>query len=68
MDFPSAKEANAAAETISEDGSVVGSSIMMWFSPPHFFKTDKLIVLYVGEDGGIVDILGDTLGPQIAGR
>jgi hypothetical protein len=40
----------------------------MWLSTPHFYKADKLIVLYVGEDAGITDTLSDVLGPQIAGR
>ena len=68
FEFTSVEEAEAAAETISQDGSSVGTSMMMWVSPPHFYKADKIIVLYVGEDEGITSILEEALGAQIAGR
>ena len=39
-----------------------------WVAPPHFYKAEKLIVLYVGESEAIIDILESVLGPQFAGR
>ena len=38
-----------------------------WVSYPHFFKTENLIVLYVGEDEEILHALEDILGEPFAG-
>ena len=40
----------------------------MWIGPPHFFKSDKLIVLYVGEKASMLRALEDALGPRLAGK
>jgi hypothetical protein len=42
--------------------------MMMWVATPHFYEAGKLIVLYVGEDSGVVGVLEEALGPQFAGR
>ncbi len=39
-----------------------------WVAPPHFYKKEKLIVLYVGDDNNVLDILEGVLGTQFAGR
>jgi len=39
-----------------------------WVGPPHFYKVEKLIVLYVGENEDTIGILESVLGPQFAGR
>jgi len=33
----------------------------------HVFKSDNMIVLYVGEDSAIIQALEELLGPQFAG-
>jgi len=38
-----------------------------WYSTPHFFKKDNIIVLYVGEDTEIIDALKEIMGIQFAG-
>lgn len=38
-----------------------------WISVPHFFKRDNIIVLYVGEDKQIINLLESLLGKQFAG-
>lgn len=38
-----------------------------WVSYPHFYKTDNIIILYVGEDETIIHALEDILGDQFAG-
>ena len=58
----------AEADTISPDGSSIGTSIVSWVGPPHFFQTGRIIVLYVGDNGEIIGLLEETIGPQIAGR
>ena len=35
--------------------------------PPHFYKAGKLIVLYVGCDSDVINLLQETMGPRFAG-
>ena len=67
FEFPSTEEANAVAETVSADGSSIGTSMVGWVAPPHFYKTGKLIVIYVGSDGGVISALQAAMGSQFAG-
>ena len=39
-----------------------------WVATPHFYKTGKLIVLYVGDNMTVISTLETVLGPQFAGR
>lgn len=38
-----------------------------WVSFPHFYKTENIIVLYVGEDTELVHALEENIGNQFAG-
>ncbi len=38
-----------------------------WASLPHFYKTDNIIVLYVGESNEIISALEEIIGQQFAG-
>ena len=67
FEFARAEEADTAAETVSADGSSIGTSHVRWVAPPHFYKAGKLIVLYVGSDGDVIDVLQETMGPLFAG-
>lgn len=39
-----------------------------WSSYPHFFKKDNMIVLYVGENLEIINLLEETMGLQFSGE
>ncbi len=67
FEFSIEQDAQSAAETISPDGSTIGTSSILWVEAPHFYKSGKLIVLYVGEEDAVVDALEVVLGAQIAG-
>ena len=56
------------AGKLSPKGSSVGISVPRWIAPPHFFKSGRLIVLYVGDNAHVVEALTDVLGPQFAGK
>ncbi len=56
------------AGDVSADGGSVGTSMMAWVKPPHFYKMARLLVLYVGDDSGVMQLLEDVLGEQFAGR
>ena len=68
FEFSSAQEMETAAETISSDGSSIGTVMISWVAAPHIYKSGKLVVLYVGDEDGVVQVLETVLGPQIAGR
>jgi hypothetical protein len=76
FEFGSAEEADAAAGGVSAGGSSIvttfadgtgKSSMITWVEPPHFYRASKLIVLYVGCDGDVIDVLQEAMGPQFAG-
>lgn len=60
--------AEAEAALVSPDGSSVGTSMVGWVASPHFYRAEKLIVLYVGDSEAVTDVLESVLGQQFAGR
>ena len=68
FEFAGEVEADAIAETVSADGGSVGTSMISWIAPPHFYKAGRLIVVYVGSEGGVINILQEIMGSQFAGR
>ncbi|CAE6493362.1 hypothetical protein [Candidatus Nitrosotenuis uzonensis] len=66
-EFESESDAKAAMQTISEDGTQIGTSIIRWIDVPHFYASNKIIVLYVGQNPEITSLLESLLGPQFAG-
>lgn len=66
-EYPDAAAADAEAARISPNGSSTDTMMITWIATPHFFKKDKLIVLYVGDSAAIVKALEGVLGPQFAG-
>ena len=59
---------DAEAALVSPDGGSIGTTMVSWMASPHFYKVERLIVLYVGENEATIDILESVLGPQFAGR
>ena len=43
-------------------------ALLAWVEPPHFFKSGRVLVLYVGEDKAVIDLLKGALDEQFAGR
>lgn len=67
FEFASESDTTAASLTISKDGTEIGTSIIRWMDTPHFYTNGKLIVLYVGQNPEIVNLLESFLGKQFAG-
>ena len=61
-------EATAAAARISRDGTTIGTAHVDWISAPHFYRSGRVIALYVGTQTSMLDLLRRVLGTQIAGR
>lgn len=49
------------------DGNVKTISFA-WVAPPHFFRQERVLVLYTGTDPAVLTLLTDLLGAQFAGR
>lgn len=60
--------AQAEAAPISRDGMSVGTRKIFWVGAPHFFKKEKLLVLYVGDNPKVRKTLEAVLGQQFAGQ
>ncbi len=67
FEFESEIAAKEQAAQVSPDGGSVGTSMMSWMATPHFYHEGKWLVLYVGDDRAIIDLLETVLGPQFAG-
>lgn len=66
--YDTAQALETEASQISADANTIGTSMPTWTSDPHFYKLGRMLVLYVGQDQKILDILSGILGPQFAGR
>ena len=53
--------------TVDESGLLVAQAAVDWGGDPHFFLRDNVIVLYVGENSKVLDMLERLCGPQIRG-
>jgi len=67
FEFKDSSSTESQAKEISSDGMSVGNTAIQWISPPHFFSTGKIIVLYLGTDQELLKELETALGKQIAG-
>ena len=67
FEFKDESEAQASSLTVSEDGTEIGTSIIRWIDAPHFYTKGKLIVLYVGQNPEITNLLESLLDTQFAG-
>lgn len=68
FEYTDAAAADTEAALVSPDGSSIGTTMVSWVAAPHFYKTGKLIVLYVGDNTAVINVLEAVLGSQFAGR
>jgi len=54
FEYADADAADAEAALVSPDSSSIRTAMARWVAPPHFYKAEKLIVLYVGEREAII--------------
>jgi hypothetical protein len=67
FEYGTAAAAATDAHQIRADGSGNATTIVDWIAPPHFFLKGRVLVIYVGNDRGVVSLLSSLLGPQFAG-
>jgi hypothetical protein len=66
-EYPSRESASADAAKIAPSGSPIGTSMPNWMRPPHIFRKDKLIMIYLGAASRVLTALEAYSGPQLAG-
>lgn len=67
FEFPNESDAKTSSLIVSKDGTEIGTSIIRWADTPHFYTNGNLIVLYVGHNPEITNLLESLLGIQFAG-
>ena len=68
FEYETAEAMEADAAQVADDGGSIGANMVSWMATPHFYKAGRILVLYVGDDQAILDLLEGVLGPQFAGR
>ncbi len=68
FEYESAQAMEADAAQVSADGSTIGNSMVTWVATPHFFKSGRVLALFVGEDAAVLEMLSGVMGEQFAGR
>ncbi|GCE16500.1 hypothetical protein [Dictyobacter kobayashii] len=72
FEYLTSEDAQNEAKRISSQGDIIqksssGSAVIDWVAPPHFYRSGRLIVLYVGNKQPVISLLQSILGPQFAG-
>lgn len=66
-EFKTNAEAEYQTSNIEGDGYHVGKAWVSWMDTPHFYQRGRLIVIYVGNTGLILDDLKNIMGKQVYG-
>jgi hypothetical protein len=61
-EYGSLESANKKVSEITPEGQFKTVSVL-WNSDPHFFNRGKVIVIYVGEDEEVLELLGTIVSP-----
>jgi hypothetical protein len=68
FEYVSGAVAAAEIQTVSSDGGIIASKAVSWTGTPHFYRRDRIIALYLGNDAETTGLLTSVLGAQVAGR
>ena len=67
FEFADGSTMDQIAQQVLPDGSSVGTFTVDTIATPHFFKSGRIIVLYMGDNTKITSLLEKGLGKQFAG-
>jgi len=67
-EFASSADAEAGALQVGAGGGTIRTSSIAWMAPPHFFRSDNVIVIYLGSSTDLLEKLETVLGKPFAGR
>ncbi len=65
FEFEDEGTAEDAAALVGANGSMIGQIPVQWEGQPHFWSGGRLLVLYVGDDAELVNVLTDVMGEEI---
>jgi hypothetical protein len=65
---PTPAAAETEARRVSRDGSAIGTAKPHWIGTPHFYRQGRLLVLYLGDEKKVIQVLEGVLGRQFAGQ
>lgn len=65
FEFEDPETRSAVSATITETGEILGGITPSWSGRPNFWAGGSLIVLYVGQNQDVIDLLSDVLGEPI---
>jgi len=64
-EYPDLVSQEADAERISPSGSPIGDRMVTWVDQPNFWGRGRLIVLYVGREPAVIQLLDRVMGDPI---
>lgn len=64
-EYPDLASQEADAERISPSGSPIGDRMVTWVDQPNFWGRGRLIVLYVGREPAVIQLLDQVMGDPI---
>ena len=75
FEYPSSADVQKDASHISPrgdkvqitNGSHTDTALVNWVATPHFYKSGRIIVSYIGDQQKMITLLQSLLGPQFAG-
>lgn len=67
FEFENAEEMELASSQIAPDGSSDATTMITWIDTPHFYKSGRIIALYIGSDEAVISLLQKAMGSQFAG-
>ena len=67
FEYESVEKMELESSQIAPDGSSNATTMISWIDTPHFYKSGRIIALYVGSDDAILSILESALGAPFAG-
>jgi hypothetical protein len=50
-----------------KEGNIWEVCSVNWIASPHFYKAGRIIVIYIGDNNSIINLLENALGKQFAG-
>jgi hypothetical protein len=67
FEYSTSARADSDASLVSLEGQPNPRAVIDWIGPPHFYKRERLIVVYIGCATAVIQALQDYLGPPVAG-
>ena len=67
FEYENAEKMELESSQIAPDGNSNATTMISWIDTPHFYKTGRIIALYIGSDEAVLSLLEKTMGAQFAG-